>query len=61
MNKETADKCIEFIKEKLKEEKDDKRPLWITLHGGEPLLNFDIVKYIKNKLDDEIVDRKNNI
>lgn len=57
MNRETADKCIEFIKEKLKEEEDDKRPLWITLHGGEPLMNFDIVKYIKKKLDSEITDR----
>lgn len=42
LNYDTADSIINFIKCKIKK----KQKLYINFHGGEPTLNFDIIKYI---------------
>ncbi|WP_455104930.1 radical SAM protein [Peptostreptococcus sp.] len=57
MSVETADKVIKFILERLTEKNID-RPLVIIFHGGEPLLNFDLVKYIREELENKVSDRK---
>lgn len=54
MTVDTADSVIEFIKQTLKESQDKK--LNINFHGGEPFLNFNILKYIKQKIDSDIKD-----
>ena len=48
MTKETADAVVEFCKEKYKD-----KTIAITWFGGEPLLNFEIIKYISSKLISE--------
>lgn len=48
MTKETADSLIKFCKEKYKDKK-----LLVSWFGGEPLMNFDIVKYITERLTEE--------
>lgn len=45
-----ADKIISFIAEKIGESTD---MIIIEFHGGEPLLNFPIIKYIVEKLENE--------
>ncbi|SFN35827.1 Anaerobic sulfatase-maturating enzyme [Peptostreptococcus anaerobius] len=45
-----ADKIIYFIKCEIHENNPDK--LKIVFHGGEPTLNFDIIKYIISSLED---------
>ena len=45
MSKETADGIIEYCKKKYKEKR-----IAITWFGGEPLLNYEIIKYITLKL-----------
>lgn len=50
MDTKTANQVINFIKNNIKKE----QKLIINFHGGEPTLNFDIVKYIINKIDCEI-------
>lgn len=45
-----ADKIISFITEKIGESTDT---IIIEFHGGEPLLNFPIIKYIVEKLEKE--------
>ena len=52
MTLETAEKVVEFIvyrNEKMKPQK-----IYITFHGGEPLLGIDIIDYIINKLRSKI-------
>ena len=45
MSKETADGIVEYCKKKYKEKR-----IAITWFGGEPLMNYDIIKYITFKL-----------
>ncbi|MFR4164063.1 MAG: radical SAM protein [Paraclostridium sordellii] len=52
MTIETADKVIDFIK-KTFPKSESKKP-HVVFHGGEPFLNFKIIKYIKTKLDNEM-------
>ena len=47
MSGKTADKLIDFIKEKFTE---DKKTLIVDFYGGEPLLSLDVIKYISRKL-----------
>lgn len=47
MTKETADATIEYIKSSIPD-----KELGIGWFGGEPLLNFPIIKYIVNKLEE---------
>lgn len=48
LNEENADKIIAFIIKLAKERNRD--ILWLNFHGGEPMLNFSIIKYVVNKL-----------
>ena len=52
MTIETADYVVDFIRKTLEESKDEK--INIIFHGGEPFLNFNIIKYIKQKIDTDI-------
>ncbi|MEG1312071.1 MAG: radical SAM protein [Romboutsia sp.] len=54
MNFQTADKVINFIAKKINEESDDVYQPIVIFHGGEPLLNFEIIKYIYNKLNNVV-------
>jgi len=58
MNSETADKVVDFILNELKKNPEDKHPLQIVFHGGEPLLNFDIIKYLDKSISKLIIDRQ---
>lgn len=61
MNKFIADKSINFICKKLNSSKINKdKTHKIVFHGGEPLLNIEIIKYIKEKID-LIIGNKYNI
>lgn len=51
MSFETADKVILFIKKKIKEAGTER--LVIRFHGGEPLIAFDLIKYLMDRLDCE--------
>lgn len=57
MNLGTADKVVEFILNEIKNNPKDKYPLQIVFHGGEPLLNFDIIKYLDRSITKLVVDR----
>lgn len=57
MTFDIADKTIQFINHKVKEMNDNK-PLNIILHGGEPLLNFKLIKYIHTSILETITDRE---
>lgn len=46
MSKETADDVIQFIADNISLE----QKLIITFHGGEPLLQFDLIRYIIDKI-----------
>lgn len=50
MTKDVADKLIEFIQSNIKEDQE----LIINFHGGEPTLNFDIVRYIVDTLRERL-------
>lgn len=54
MSIEVCDKTINFIIRTLKNRNEVNKLNRIVFHGGEPLLNFDLIKYIKNKLDIEL-------
>lgn len=58
MSLDTADKVIEFILNEMKKDPEDKNPLQIVFHGGEPLLNFDIIKYLNKSLNELVRDRQ---
>ena len=47
MSLETADRFIGFVKEKFTDNKDN---LLVDFYGGEPLLSFDLIKYISTDL-----------
>lgn len=53
MTKETADKTVEFIADRIKES-GSSGLINITFHGGEPLLNFELIKYISSCILKEI-------
>ncbi|CEP41219.1 radical SAM protein (plasmid) [Paraclostridium sordellii] len=57
MDINVANKTIDFILRKIKSESLD-IPLYIVLHGGEPLVNFEMVKYIHKKLSDKVKGRE---
>lgn len=57
MTLEVADKAVNFIIDKFKEDRSD-RPLTIIFHGGEPLLNFEIIKYITSCIQNVIPENK---
>lgn len=50
LSRRTADEFIKFIKKNIK----IKQRLIINFHGGEPTINFDILKYIVQRLENEI-------
>lgn len=52
MDRKTADVAIDFMLKKIRDNSDSL--LVVQFHGGEPLLNEDIVKYIVHKLIDEM-------
>ncbi len=58
MTVDTANKTIEFIANRVKN-LDVERPVNIVFHGGEPLLNFELIKHmlkcITEKIDREII------
>ncbi len=49
-----ANKTVEFIIEILEKLNDIDRRNKIIFHGGEPMLNFEVIKLIKNRLDNEL-------
>lgn len=57
MDINVANKTINFILRKIKSESLD-RSLYIVLHGGEPLVNFEMVKYIHKELSDKVKGRE---
>lgn len=57
MDINVANKTIDFILRKIKSESLD-RPLYIVLHGGEPLVNFEMVKHIHKELSDKVNGRE---
>lgn len=50
MSVKIADRAIEYVKSHFDELDDD--ILIVTFHGGEPLLQFDLIKYIVKKLNE---------
>lgn len=58
MTIQTADEVIKFIKETSEASKKNSR---IVFHGGEPFLNFNLIKYLKTKIDTEIPNSNNFI
>lgn len=48
MSKETVDLSIQFISELLNKNNDNK--LHVQFHGGEPLLNYPLIKYIVDRI-----------
>ena len=54
MNKETADKILGYIEENV----DKKEEISIVFHGGEPLLNFEIIKYLVTRLSEKYEKRQ---
>ena len=53
MSLNTARKTVSFIKKKIEE--NDLTDISIQFHGGEPLLNFEVIKYIINALENSSV------
>lgn len=56
MEQDTADKVIDFIKEMA--QLDEDKEIIINFHGGEPLLNFDLIQQIMGRCK-KIFERKN--
>ncbi len=56
MSEETADKSIKYICELLS--KNNMNKLDIQFHGGEPLLNYNLIKYIVKKVNKLAAERK---
>lgn len=50
----TADRIVDFVKEEVKEG----QLLSIQFHGGEPMLNFEVVKHIVERVEKEIPNEK---
>jgi uncharacterized protein len=59
MDKVMADKSIEYILKQFKELNDD--DLIINFHGGEPLLEFQLIKYIVKRLKNTFMDSKKKL
>lgn len=56
INKKMADDVIKYIKRDIKERNDDK--LIIDFHGGEPFLNYEIIKYFVIEIKRTFVNKK---
>ena len=54
MNIDTASKAIDFITEMILTKEEPTRKHRVVFHGGEPMLNFELIKFIKNRLDKTI-------
>lgn len=52
MSKETADKCIDFLLQKITESQQKIVP--IMFYGGEPLLQFPLIKYILERISEKL-------
>ena len=50
MNIDTANKAIDFIANMIAQEETNRRNR-VVFHGGEPMLNFGLIKFIKSRLD----------
>ncbi|BCJ95356.1 thioether cross-link-forming SCIFF peptide maturase [Anaerocolumna cellulosilytica] len=57
MDQNIAQKIISFINTSVKKKEMDE-PIIINFHGGEPLLNFGIIKYITNSIRQMLEKRK---
>lgn len=57
MTFDIADKTVKFISNKVNESSDNE-PLYIVFHGGEPLLNFKIIKYIYASILETVKDKE---
>lgn len=57
LDKEKADDILRFIEKDLKENKDS--DLTIDFHGGEPFLNFKIIKYLVEKFIKKYASKRN--
>lgn len=57
MDINVANKTIDFIIRKIKSESLE-IPLYIVLHGGEPLVNFEMVKHIHKELSHKVKGRE---
>lgn len=57
MDINVANKTIDFICRKIQNEKID-IPLYIILHGGEPFMNFELIKYIHKEISKRVKKRK---
>lgn len=58
MSATTASKVIDFIVKKSNEERRSDIPIVIVFHGGEPLLNLDLMNYFYSEINDKVSDRK---
>ena len=56
MSEKVAHKTVDFIKDMISQNNGIKKNHRIVFHGGEPLLNFNIIQLIKHRLDQEIAD-----
>ncbi len=56
MNTDVADRVTDYILECCENENDN--AVWLNFHGGEPMLNKDIIKYIINRITDKRPDLK---
>lgn len=50
MNQIIAQDCLEFVNKITETDGYDKSAILISFHGGEPLLNFEIIKYMTEEL-----------
>lgn len=57
MDIDIANKTIDFICQKIQDERSD-IPLNIILHGGEPLMNFELVKYMHKEISKRVKERE---
>ncbi len=52
LTQETADKCMEFMLSKIQKSK--QKRISINFYGGEPLLKFDLIKYILETIEKKL-------
>lgn len=57
LNREMADRILEYIFNNMKDKSD--RELDIDFHGGEPLLEFDTIKYLVYRINEKYEKEKN--
>ncbi len=54
MSVEVCDKTIDFIIKSIRARKNINESHKVVFHGGEPLLKFDLIRHIKERLDNEL-------